>query len=382
MHAANVFRAAGYCLLFSSAAYIVLSLVAVWLHRGRDAVAGAMPGVTILKPLCGDEPRLYENLRSFCEQDHPQYQILFGVREAGDPAIAVARRLAAEFPERDIALVVDGRVHGVNLKISNVMNLLPHARHDWLVLADSDIAVRPDYLRSVTAPLARPDVGLVTCLYRGRALGNLWSRLGTQFIDDWFRPSVRLSQLFGAERHGFGASLALRRETLSAIGGFETLAGLVADDYWLGERVADLGLRTVLSGHEVVTDVVETTLAELAQRELRWFRTIRSVRPGSYLGTGVCFTLPVALAGLALAGPAPMAVGLAVTAIGCRCLLFLEGQASGAARQPGEGLRNFSAFLLRDSLSLLLWAWAFRGARVRWRGQQIDIDNSVPARTS
>jgi len=334
----------------------------------------------VLKPLCGDEPRLYENLRSFCEQDHPQFQIIFGTREADDAAVAIAQRLQQEFPARDIAVICDPRIHGINLKVSNLLNLLPHARYDWLVLADSDIAVQPDYLRRVTAPLAKASVGLVTCLYRGRPIGGLWSRLGAQFIDDWFRPSVALAQMFGAKRYGFGATLAFRRDTLALIGGLEAVSNVVADDYWLGELVANRGLETVLSDHEVVTDVTETKPDELCGRELRWFRTIRSVRPMSYLGTGVCFTLPMVFGALTLCEINSFSVVLGIIAIVSRLLLFLEAQSrTGSWR---ELPKNFAAFLLRDALSLALWAWAFSSAKVHWRGQQLSIDEHASARCS
>jgi ceramide glucosyltransferase len=147
-------------------------------------------------------------------QDHPQFQLLFGVRDADDPALDVVRRLQVEFPQLEIVIVADARIYGPNLKVSNLMNLLPQARHDWLVIADSDIAVAPDYLTRVVRPLARAEVGVVTCLYRGRAIGGMWALLGKQFIDDWFAPSVLLVRLFGSTSFGFGATLALRRDTL------------------------------------------------------------------------------------------------------------------------------------------------------------------------
>lgn len=381
MHFAIVYKITGYFLLTSAAAYIVLVAIAVLLRRYRErGPAAADDGVSVLKPLCGDEPRLYENLRSFCEQDHPNYQILFGIRDASDAAVAVARRLQAEFPRRDIAVIVDPRVHGRNLKVSNLLNLLPHARWQRLVFADSDIAVGPDYLRSVTAPLARPEVGLVTCLYRGRSNGGLWSCLGAQFIDDWFRPSVALLQMTGGSRFSFGATLALRRDTLAAIGGLETVADRIADDFWLGERIADQGFKTVLSDHEVLTDVIEPTLADLVARELRWLRTIRSVRPLSYAFTGICFTLPVVLIGIALAGVSTLSVTLAAAAVTGRSLLFVEGWISGARSR--SVLRNVIAFLLRDALSLLLWARALRSGTVHWRGQNLSIDTQSEMRVS
>jgi len=380
LHDVLAFQITGYFLLGSAAIYTVLALIGVIRRASLRSTNTPAQPVSVMKPLCGDEPRLYENLRSFCEQDHPQFQLLFGTRQDDDPALAVARRLQAEYPQHDIQIVTDPKVHGVNLKVSNLLNLMPHAKHDQIVLADSDIAAEPDYLRAVTAPLARREVGLVTCLYRGRPVGGLWSRLGTQFIDDWFRPSVALSQLFAARRFGFGATLALRRDALAAIGGLEAVSNLVADDYWLGELVADAGYETLLSEHEVVTDVTETGPRELFRRELRWLRTIRSVRPGSYIGTGVCFTLPIVLAGIILTGFAATGLTLAALAAVCRTLIFLDAQRRGGSLR--ELPANLLAFALRDLLSLFIWAWAFRGAKVSWRGQQMDVDAQAPVRAS
>ena len=158
--------AAGYTLTLCAAAYALIALVSrARTYRpdehAESASASARQPVTVLKPLCGNEPRLGENLVTFCEQTYPEYQLLFGVRDPLDPAIAVVERLKAWYPQRDIELVVDPRVHGANLKVSNLINMERRARHPWLVLADSDVAVAPDYLERVSAPLADPGVGIV-----------------------------------------------------------------------------------------------------------------------------------------------------------------------------------------------------------------------------
>jgi ceramide glucosyltransferase len=172
--------------------------------------------VSVLKPLCGFEPRLYANLETFCEQTHPCFQLVFGVSSKTDPAVAVVERLRATYPNIDITLVVDPALYGSNHKVSNLINLELHASHNVIVIADSDIAVQPDYMVKVIAPLKEPDIGIVTCLYRARRVENFWTRLGALFIDEWFAPSVYLAHATGSRRFGFGATLAIRRETLSA----------------------------------------------------------------------------------------------------------------------------------------------------------------------
>jgi len=357
----------GIGLAFAAAGYACMALWAVVKGMRSRVVTNATPPqpVTVLKPLHGAEPRLYENLRTFCAQTHPNYQLVFGVREPDDPAIAVVQRLREEFPQRSIVLAVDPHVHGANFKVSNLINMLPHAQHDWLVLADADISVPADYLMRVTAPLADPGVGIVTCLYHGISSPSFWSRLGRLFIDDWFAPSVRLSHAFGSTRFAFGSTIALRRDALQAIGGFEALRDTLADDFWLGELTRRAGLHTVLSEVVVGTDVGESKLKELWTHELRWLRTIRSLAPAGFAMTFVCFTSPLLLLGLCLA-PGGATTGLALLGGGARVLLhFLQRRTSDRRFAWHEVL----LIPLRDTLLLMEWAAALAGWQVRWRGQ-------------
>jgi ceramide glucosyltransferase len=340
--------------------------------------AGHLHPVSVLKPLHGAEPRLYENLRSFCVQAHPDFQLIFGVRDPDDPAVAVVQQLRTAFPQLAMILIVDPRVHGSNLKVSNLINILSHASGDWLVLADSDISVPTDYLVRVTGPLAKPDVGIVTCLYRGIAQHGLWSRLGRLFIDDWFAPSVRLAHAFGSTRFAFGSTIALRRDTLQAIGGFEALRDTLADDFWLGELTRQRRLRTVLSDMVVGTDVSETRLSTLWTHELRWLRTIRAIAPLGFAMTFVCFTSPMLLLGLALA-PSASTAGLAVLGGCARILLNISQRPSNHAALPWYELLLIP---LRDGLSLLEWAVALTGWRVRWHGQVLHARGDGPAPSS
>ncbi len=365
----------------AAAGYACVSLWA-W-FRCRRAQAGqrtdrAIHPVSVFKPLHGAEPRLYENLRSFCLQDHANYQLLFGVREADDPAIAVVERLIAEFPALSIRLVVDPRIHGANLKVSNLINLVPHAEHDWLVLADSDISVPLDYLSRVTAPLADPGVGIVTCLYHGVGEGGFWSRLGCLFIDDWFAPSARLAHAFGSTRFAFGSTIALRRETLDAIGGFDVLCDTLADDFWLGELSRRAGLRTVLSDLVVGTEVSETSFHALWTHELRWLRTIRAIAPAGFAMTFVCFTWPVLALGLALAPTLPNAL-LALVGSGARVMRYVAQRRGTARPSPWHdiGLTPY-----RDVLLLFEWAVALTRWRVEWRGRVLHARNHAPTRYS
>ena len=368
---------AGTCLTAVAAAYAWVAVSAVLRARRRAArtrnqkspapePASSPPRpVSVLKPLCGDEPRLYENLRSFCVQSHPAFQLVFGLHGADDPASAVVRRLQLEFPERDIELVIDSRVHGTNLKVSNLVNMLPHARHGWLVLADSDVGVDSDYLERVTAPLADPGVGVVTCLYRGAARAGGWSRFGALFIDDWFVPSVQVAHLFASPRFSFGATIALRRETLTAIGGFEALNDRLADDFWLGELIRRRGFRTVLSDVIVDTDVNDRTLSDVWAHELRWMRTIRFAQPVGFALAFVTFPFPVLAVGLALARTDPCAAIAAIGALG-RLLVYFAQRRGRLEPSPAY---EVALVPWRDILLFAVWAAAHMGSVVRWRDQ-------------
>lgn len=366
-------------------AYVVVAALALpsarsLVKRGANVRTGGFAprrsteAVSVLKPLCGAEPRLYENLSTFCEQAHPCYQLLFGVSSSADPAIAVVRRLQAAYPERDIALVVDSRVHGHNLKVSNLINLAARAKHPLIVLADSDIAVTRDYLHAVTAPLADPEVGIVTCLYHAKSVGGFWTRIGAQFINEWFAPSVRIAHAGGSRSFGFGATLALRSSVLAEIGGFDALKDCLADDYWLAEYTRERGMTTVLSEVIVDTDVIEPDFSALWLRETRWLRTIRSINPLGFAFLFITFTSPWILAGalLALHGHAGVSgvVLMASTVLGLVARVGLHARAS---RARGEFWRDLPLVPLRDALLAAQWFVVAFGSHVVWRGARMPV---------
>jgi ceramide glucosyltransferase len=342
-------------------------------QRRSPPQAGAV-AISVLKPLCGGEPRLFENLATFCEQAHPQYQLLFGVSSPNDPAIAVVRRLQAAYPTRDIELVSDPLVHGQNLKVSNLINLAAYAKYPIIVLADSDIAVKPAYLAHITAPLADPQVGIVTCLYRAQGVGSFWTRVGALFINEWFAPSVRIAHTAGSRQFGFGATLALRASTLDAIGGFQAIKDCLADDYWLAEYTRKLGLTTVLSEVVVETDVIESEFSSLWRRETRWLRTIRSINPLGFAFLFITFTSPwlaiAALLVLGHGGLAREAVLVGSITIGALARIDLHARAS---RDVQTFWRDLPLVPLRDGMLAVQWIVAAFGSHVTWRGARIPV---------
>jgi ceramide glucosyltransferase len=350
-------------------AYTVLAAWAVRRFvQPRARRAGASPPVTVLKPLHGAEVELYENLRSFCVQHYERFQIIFGVRDEADPAIAVARRLIADLPEVDIALVVDPRVEGTNFKVSNLENMMGLAKHDIFVIADSDMHVAPDYLTEVTAPLAEPGIGLVTCLYRGRPVAGMCSRLGAMFVNHGFLPSALIGERLRPGDACFGATMALRRDIYDTIGGFARLRDQLADDYALGAAVRRIGKRVVLSSYLVDTVSAEASLGALIRHELRWARTIRSIAPlgfaASFITHGVMLGLIAALVG-GFSAPT-----LAVLAIALACRLAMVRMVDRALK-----LRATPLWLVpvRDMLSFWVFIVSFLGNRVTWRNNAFRI---------
>jgi ceramide glucosyltransferase len=362
----SVGLAAGY-------AVVALAAVALWLLRHKEPPSRQCPPVTILKPLCGAEPGLYENLRSFCQQRYPEFQIVFGVRDPADPALGVVRRLQTEFPTLQIDVVVDPQQHGSNRKISNLINMMARARYDTLSMADSDARVAPEYLATVTAPLLDPRVGLVTCPYHGVPTQEIWSRLGAMYINEWYIPSVLLARLFGHEGFASGQTLCIRRDTLQAIGGLEATANYLAEDNRLGELVRGLGLRIVLSSHQLEAEHHEPTLQQLVRHELRWLRTIQVLRPRSFRFLFITFSLPLALLGLGLTAGEPAFTTIAGTffiiAAVARLALHLVHRWDGDRHL----LADIWLLPVRDLLLCWVWCKSFFISRITWRGSEFDV---------
>ena len=359
----------GTALAAAAMSYTVAAALAVRRRAGSAplAASGCAPAVTILKPLCGAEHELYESLRSFCDQAYPSFQIVFGVSDGDDPALEVVRRLQREYPAVDMQIAVDRRQHGTSRKVSNLINMMPLARHDYLVISDADVRVERDYLAKVVNPLLDSQVGIVTCSYRGNPRPGLWSLLGSLFINDWFMPSVRVAAMSGSRSFAFGVTIGIRRGVLARIGGFAAIVNQLADDYRLGELTRRIGLRTVLSDVVVETCVDERSFGDLVRHELRWLRTIRALRPVGYTFSFITFGVPVAGFGSVLAAGAWPAVTLFGTTALARVVLHCS------VRKPDSALVHLILLPLRDGLSLVLWAWGFAARHVHWREDRYHV---------
>ena len=275
--------------LIAMAGILHLAVGCAAVHRFANRRAksyGDRPPVTLLKPLYGDEPLLYEALRSFCRQDYPVFQVVFGVRDLHDPALDVVRRLQAELPAAEIDVVIDATLHGSNRKVSNLINMSRVARHELYVISDSDMHVKPDYLTHVVAEFDHPNVGLVTSLYTGMPVyTTAVSDFAVSNINHIFMPSALVGMWLFGRSDCFGATMALRRETLERIGGWATLSNQLADDFVLGREVKAHGMAVRLASVLPATTVAEPDVETLMAHEMRWARTIRAMAPiGSILG--------------------------------------------------------------------------------------------------
>ncbi len=369
---------------FFAGAGILFCALALWaardLLRAQKTSVREHPApspISILKPVKGLDPDLAEALRTHCTQNYPaEVELLFAVQSLADPAVPTLRALAAEFPAMRIEIVATPLVLGTNGKMSNLVQLLPHARFDHLLISDADIAVSPRYLRRVMAPFTQPETGLVTAGYRGRThpagRPTLGSRLEALAIATDFFPGVLTARLTDrGMRFGLGSTLLVTREALARAGGFEALTDVLADDHELGHRVAAAGYRVVLSPEPVSTAVPAYTLREYWQHQLRWARTVRSVRPGSYIGLVCTHPVPWAVLYMAASGGSLLSVVLLLLALLAR--MAVAARIGYGMLGDLRALQDLPLLPLRDCLALALWAWSYAGDTVEWRGELFRI---------
>ncbi len=352
--------------------YNLLCLWSARRFRGTAMAQGFAPPVTILKPLRGIDAAMYESFRSQCLQDYPDYELIFGVSDRDDPAAALVEHLMREFPERPIRLVVCPKAPGANGKVNSLAQMLPLARYEYLIVSDSDIRVPPNYLRRVLAPLADPQVGVVTCLYRSLAASTLGARLEALGISTDFAPGVLAARQLEGLSFGLGATLALPRRALDSIGGFEVLADYLGDDYELGHRIAEAGFQVRLSDVVVEHHLPAYSLREFWQHQLRWMRTIRDSRPWGYAGLAFTFALPWAIATVALAHGAAWSWALLAAALAVRFTVSLRIGAR-LMHDPQVGTLLW-LIPVRDIVAAFVWIGGFAGHTIVWRGERFILD--------
>ncbi len=330
------------------------------------------PGISLLKPVKGMDEDSYDNFASFCCQQYSgEVQLVFAAASPDDAVIPVIRQLMDDFTNHDISLVINPALHGPNHKVSNLINALPQAKHDIIIVCDSDISVEPDYLQSVVSHFTDPQVGLVTSLYRTSDVHGIATAIEAIGFTAEMIPNVLVAQRLEGLTFALGASMAVRREALLAVGGFEALTNYLADDYQLGNKIHLAGWRIALDPCFVESVIKPESLMAVLSRQLRWARTMRVSRPGGYLASGITLPFPAALLASLLA-PSPV-FGVAAVALlyGVRlsvCTIF-------SRRFVRDELfpRWLWLLPLRDMLAFFTWALSFLGNRVEWRGSRFVL---------
>ncbi len=326
------------------------------------------PPVTILKPICGLDREIYENLASFCQQDYPEYQIVFAARDRQDPAVEAVEKIINEFTHVDIQLVVSDRTIGANLKVSNLANAEAAAKYPLLLIADSDIRVGPDYLQRVIQPLKDPQVGVVTCMYRSLTRGWVSTLAAIGTATD-FHAGVFVARKLGGMKFALGSTIAIRRKTLDAIGGFAAIADYLADDFLLGHLPVQKDYKVVLSDYIVEHVLSADTFIGSIQRQSRWARGIRVSRPWGYLGLILTYGTVNSLLFLIATGGSTLGWVVLATTWYMRLMM---AWVVGASSLKDETANKFLWLVpLSDLLSFAIWCYSFLGNTIQWRGRTL-----------
>lgn len=354
-------------------AYYLLSIIAArkFFSSPADRESDEKHPVSIMIPLHGADFEAYENYARFCLLDYPEFQIVFGVRNANDTSVPIVRKLMTDFPDRDIALVISDQTIGQNLKISNLQNMLARVKHEQIVIVDSDIRVERDYLRKILAPLSDPRIGLVTCLYRAAKTSDFGAKLEAVGITGEFASGVLMAWMLEGVKFALGSTMATTRERLAAIGGFPVLADYLADDFMLGNLIASDGYEVKLSQYVVETAMSPIGFWGMMRHQIRWARSTRISRPLGYLGLILTYGTALALLLVAVDGGSIFSlVLLAITLVIRLSMAWLIG-----VKWLGDGqLRKYFWLVpVRDLLSFLIWCISWVGRRVEWRGRKYEV---------
>jgi len=365
----------------SSTVYLGLVLVAVAKFRTdskrllnpapKDA---ELPGVSVIKPVHGLEPQLRENVESFFRQDYPQFEILFGADTADDAALEIVKEVSARYPRIPSRIIVHGESPWPNPQTYSLHCLSKEARHGVIVATDSDVEVAPDYLREVVTPLLRPGIAMTTCLYRGKNVGDFWSNQTAMLMSVEEPAGVLVANLLEGMKFGLGPTIAMRKEALEEVGGYERFYDYSANDFILGNLISKAGHQVVLSGHVIDHVVNQSTFRKMWQNQLRWRVTERYCRPKGYVGMGLIFAMPFGILGLlagGLLGYWTLGAALLAWAVINR---LIEAFAVGwVALRDKPLLRRIWLYPTRDLLGFIVWCVSFSGTNIAWRSSKFEL---------
>jgi ceramide glucosyltransferase len=366
--------------LISCTGFLFLTIVSALRFRRRASqpttAVPPFPKVTVLKPLCGLEPNLEANIESFFRQDYPDFEIIFGTRDANDAALETVRRLQQRYAQVSTKTVFSGEPDRPNAKVCSLQRMYARGASDYFVISDSDVEVGANYLREVIAPLQNSGVGLVTCLYRGVPTGGLWSRLEALGMSVEMTSGVIVAEILEGMRFALGPTMAARRDTIDGVGGMALLADYCADDYVLGHAVYASGRKVELSTHVIDHIVNHRSFKSSLLHQLRWMKSTRFSRPMGHIGSVLTFAMPYGLLGMlvgVLTGHPVLGWGLLAWAVLNRMLMAIVA-GWGVVRDP-YSLRDCWLYPLRDLLGFFLWCASFTGRTVVWRGTHYRLES-------
>ena len=364
--------------LVTSTGYLLLvSIASARFRRQRRAanVPAAFPPVTLLKPLCGMEPGLEANLTSFFEQQYSSFEIIFGARRADDPALDVVRRISRKYPSVPVKIVATGEPLGPNAKVCSLVKMYAHAAHDYLIISDSDVHVAPNYIAEIVGPLLHPGNGMVTCLYRGVPTGGFWSKLEALGMSVEMTSGAIVANLIEGMKFALGPTMAVRRDALDAVGGFEPLADYCADDYVLGRNIAESGRQVVMSQHVIDHVVINRSFANSMRHQIRWMKSTRFSRRAGHAGTVLTFAMPFGLLGLVAAGALHQwELGIGLFAISYLNRMLMAVVAGWGVVRDLRALRLAWLYPLRALMGFFFWCASYSGHEIEWRGDWYRLE--------
>ena len=374
---ANLFLAVALLGSLTSFAFFLLVVSAVLrkrFSRGNPDDRKFQPPISVLKPVHGMEPGLAQNLESFFQQDYPAYELIFCARHAHDPALLLAEKLSAKYPNIKIKILTCGEPPWTNAKVYSLSKMIEAAEHELIVISDSDVRVTPEYLLEVVQPLRDEKVGLVTCVYRGVALRGFWSRLEALGMSVEMTSGVLIAEMLEGMKFALGPTMVTRKEAVRAIGGFEAFANYCADDYLLGNLVEKQGYKIVLSGHAIDHIVLHRSFFDSLKHQVRWMRSTRFSRPKGHFGTVLTFAMPFGILGLVAGacGDYPV-LGAAIFAAAYLSRVMQSVIVGYGVVGDRQALKLAWLYPVRDLLGLFLWCGSYASSRIEWRNEVYQL---------
>ena len=372
----NILLMASISLWIFSLGYLFAGLVAISIFKNKNTFSDDkkfQPPISILKPIYGLDPEMYINLKSFCLQNYPKYQIIFGLQDVNDEALPIVKKIIKELNDVDISFIINTERHGTNHKVSNLINMCPSIKYEFMLIADSDMHVNENYLSQVIKPFDDPNTGAITCLYFGSATKKITSMLNTMFINNWFLPSVLISKMIKPIEYCLGATMIVRRSILHKIGGFEALSNHLADDYMLGKLISNIGYKIHLSNCIVKNVVEESSFKNLILHELRWARTLRRVEPYGYALTFLTDSLILSI----FAGTSLYVIGnsFVLFLFPIFITLIIRVYMYSKTNEVTDSGRVGKIWLipLRDTLTFFIRILSYAGNSVEWRKNKFAV---------